>query len=57
MPTKTIDELTAREREFFFRALAEDPDQEQAWRFEGRAYLGGRFGFSSVINPRHPFNG
>ena len=57
MPTKTIHELTPREREFFFRGLAEDPADEDSWRFEGYANLNGRFGLFGVINPRHPFNG
>ena len=57
MPTQSIDDLNTREREFFFRALAEDSTAAEAWRFEGSTYLGGRFGFFTVTNPRHPFNG
>ena len=57
MPTQSIDDLNTREREFFFRALAEDSAAEEDWRFEGSTDLGGRFGFFTVVNPRHPFNG
>ena len=57
MPTQSIDDLNTRERGFFFRALAENSTASEAWRFEGSTYLGGRFGFFTVINPRHPFRG
>ena len=55
--THTIDDLTTREREFFFRALRENDNAATDWEFEGFCDLGGRFGFWGVKNPRHSFDG
>ena len=55
--TRSIDDVTTREREFFFRAIREDEDAFYSWEFEGFCNLCGRFGFWGIENPRHPFNG
>jgi len=55
--TRSIDDLTTREREFFFRALRENDNAATDWEFEGFCDLCGRFGFWGIENPRHPFNG
>jgi len=55
--TRSIDDLTTREREFFFRALRENDNAATDWEFEGFCDLCGRFGFWGVKNPRHSFDG
>ena len=55
--TRSIDDLTTREREFFFRALRENDNAATDWEWEGFCNLCGRFGFWGVKNPRHSFDG
>ena len=55
--TRSIDDLTTREREFFFRALRENDSAATDWEWEGFCDLNGRFGLWGIKNPRHSFDG